>query len=126
MNDAPVAQDGSDSANEDTPLTGTVVATDVDSATPDLCLGVAARNGTVVVNANGTYTYTPNPDYNGTDSFTFTASDGTIGSNTATVSITVTPVNDAPVAQDGSDSGNEDTPISGTVVATDVDSATLT
>ena len=76
VNDAPVAQDGSDSGNEDTPITGTVVATDVDSPTLTYALGAQAMHGTVVVNANGAYTYTPNPDYNGRDSFTFTASDG--------------------------------------------------
>ena len=57
------------------------------------------------------YTYTPNANFNGTDSFTFTASDGTVDSNTATVTLTVTAVNDAPVAQNGSASGSEDTPI---------------
>ena len=85
-----------------------------------------AGNGTVVVNADGTYTYTPDPNYNGSDSFTFTASDGPAAPTPATVTLTVTAVNDAPVAQDGSASGSEDTPISGTVVATDVDSVTLT
>ena len=125
-NDAPVAQDGSASGNEDTPIVGTVVATDLDGPTLTYALGVQAANGTVVVNTDGTYTYTPNPNFNGSDSFTFTANDGTIGSDTATVTLTVNAVNDAPVAQDGSASGNEDTPISGTVVATDVDSPTLT
>ena len=43
-------------------------------------------------------TYTPAPNYNGPDSFTFEANDGTADSNTATVSLTVLPVNDAPVA----------------------------
>ena len=125
-NDAPVAQDGSASGNEDTPIGGTLVATDLDNPTLTYALGAQAANGIVVVNTDGTYTYTPNLNFNGTDSFTFTANDGTIVSNTATVTLTVTAVNDAPVAQDGSASGNEDTPISGTLVATDVDSLTLT
>src|SRR6185436_3707401 len=89
-------------------------------------LGAQAANGTVVVNSDGSYSYTPNPNFNGTDSFTFTANDGSVDSNTATISLTVNPVNDAPVAQDGSASGNEDTPISGTLVATDGDSPTPT
>ena len=121
MNDAPVAQDGSASGNEDTPISGTLVATDVDGPTLTYALGTQAANGTVVVNTDGTYTYTPNPDFNGTDSFTFPANDGAADSNTATISLT-SPVNDAPVAQDGSASGTEDTPISGTLVATDVES----
>ena len=126
VNDAPVAQNGSASGNEDTPIGGTLIATDVDNPTLTYALGAQAANGTVVVNSDGTYTYTPNLNFNGTDSFTFTASDGTAGSNTATITLTVNPVNDAPVAQDGSASGNEDTPIGGTLVATDVDNPTLT
>ena len=126
MNDAPVAQDASASGTEDTPISGTVVATDVDSPTLNYVLGAQAMHGTVVVNPNGTYTYTPNPDFNGSDSFTFTANDGAAGFDTATVTLTVNPVNDAPVAQSGSASGSEDTPIDGTLVATDVDNLTLT
>ena len=53
--------------------------------------------------ADGSFTYTPNANFNGTDSFTYTASDGTAASNVATVTITVTGVNDAPVAVDDSD-----------------------
>ena len=52
-----------------------------------------------MVNANGTLTYTPDADFNGSDSFTFKANDGTGGFDTATVTLTVTAVNDAPVAQ---------------------------
>ena len=85
VNDAPVAQDGSASGNEDTPISGTVVATDVDGLTLTYALGVQAANGTVVVNTDGTYTYTPKPNFNGTDSFTFTANDGAGGSDTATI-----------------------------------------
>ena len=125
VNDAPVAQDGNASGNEDTPINGTLVATDVDSPGLIYALGAQPTHGTVAVNPDGSYTYTPNPDFNGADSFTFTASDGTAGSNTATVDLTINPVNDAPVAQDGSNSGNEDTPINGTLVATDVDSPSL-
>src|SRR4051812_49530326 len=57
-------------------------------------------------------TYTPDANFNGADSFTFTASDGALGSNEATVSITVNPANDAPVAADSSATGDEDTTIS--------------
>ena len=123
-----MAQNGSASGNEDTPITGTVVATDVDSATLTYALGTQAANGTVVVNTDGSYTYTPNLNFNGTDSFTFTASDGTIGSNTATVTLTVAAVNDAPVnTVPGAQTAQEDTPllIAGLSVA-DVDSPTLT
>ena len=52
------------------------------------------------------FTYTPDANFNGTDSFTYTANDGTADSNVATVTITVTAVNDAPVAVN--DSGDDD------------------
>lgn len=60
---------------------------------------------------NGTgasQTYTPAPDFNGTDTFTFKVSEGTLSSNTATVTITVLEVNDAPAAADDAKSTNED------------------
>src|SRR5262249_27240120 len=55
-------------------------------------------HGSLTLNADGTFTYTPNANYNGPDSFTYRATDGAADSNVATVSITVNPVNDAPVA----------------------------
>ena len=128
MNDAPVAQDGSASGNEDTPISGTLVATDVDGPTLTYALGAQAANGTVVVNADGSYTYTPNPNFNGTDSFTFTANDGTVGSNTATVTLTVDGGERCPGEHGaGPQTAQEDTPllIAGLSVA-DVDSPTLT
>ena len=61
------------------------------------------------LNANGSFSYTPNANFNGTDSFTYKASDGSLSSNTATVTITVTEVNDSPTAANDSKSTNEDT-----------------
>ena len=127
VNDAPVAQGGSASGNEDTPINGALVATDVDSEGLTYRLGTQATHGTVVVNPDGSYTYTPAQDFSGTDSFTFLANDGeAIGSNAATISLNIAAVNDPPVAQDGSASGSEDAPIIGTLIATDVDSEGLT
>jgi VCBS repeat-containing protein len=57
-------------------------------------------NGTVALNSDGTFTYTPDHDFNGTDTFTYEAFDGAAAS-TATVTITVTPVNDAPSFNSG-------------------------
>ncbi|MEC7765273.1 MAG: Ig-like domain-containing protein, partial [Pseudomonadota bacterium] len=57
-------------------------------------------NGTVTEDGEGGLVYTPNADFNGTDSFTYTVSDGNGGTDTETVSVTVTPVNDDPVAND--------------------------
>ncbi len=83
------------------------------------------QHGTLTL-AGNVATYTPDQDYNGSDSFTFKANDGTIDSNIATVSITVTPVNDDPVAQDLQVTTPEDTPIDITLIGTDVDGDTLT
>jgi large repetitive protein len=63
---------------------------------------------------------------NGSDSFTFVASDGTIDSNVATVSVTVTPVNDAPAAASASYAVSRNTTLNSILVGTDIDSDTLT
>jgi hypothetical protein len=55
------------------------------------------------LNADGSFTYTPDPDFNGDDSFTYHASDGSLSSASATVSISVTAVNDAPGFTKGAD-----------------------
>ncbi|MDP2734062.1 MAG: cadherin-like domain-containing protein, partial [Hoeflea sp.] len=55
----------------------------------------------LVLNANGSFTYMPNANFNGSDSFTYKANDGAADSNVATVTITVIPVNDPPVANAG-------------------------
>ncbi|MDR6265897.1 Ig-like domain-containing protein [Roseobacter sp. N2S] len=126
VNDAPVAQAGTASGDEDTVISGSVAATDVDLDGLTFALETDGTNGTVLMNANGSYTYTPAADFNGSDSFTYTVSDGNGGTDTQTVTITVDAVNDAPVAQAGTASGDEDTVISGSVAATDVDLDGLT
>jgi len=121
VNDAPVAQPDSKSTPEDTPVSGQVSSTDVDGPAPIYTKATNPAFGSVVFNANGSYTYTPNANYSGPDSFTFYASDGQAQSNVATVSLVVTPVNDAPVAQPDSKTTPEDTPVSGQVSSTDID-----
>ena len=90
-------------------ITGTA-ATDVDSASLTYTLVQQAAHGSVTLHADGTYSYTPNADYNGADGFTFKASDGLLDSNVATISLTIVPVNDAPIAHDGSVAGNAGRP----------------
>jgi len=126
VNDAPVAQSGSRTTAEDTAFNGTVTSTDVDGPAATYTLVTAAQYGTVLLNLNGTYTYTPNANYNGSDSFSFQASDGSLASNVATIAITVTSVNDAPIAQAGSATTAEDTAFNGTVTSTDVDGPAAT
>jgi len=113
MPDSPVAADDTYATNEDTAL---VIAapgvlgndTDVDGDPLTAVLDVGPSNGTLALNANGSFTYTPNTDYNGPDSFTYHANDGASDSNVATVTITVNPVNDAPVAVDDTYTTTED------------------
>ena len=61
----------------------------------------APTHGTVTLTSSGSYTYTPAANFHGTDSFTYRLSDGQLQSQAATVQLTITPVNDAPVATDG-------------------------
>ena len=123
VNDTPAAADDSVTTNEDTPLAGNVLANDVDvegdSLTATLVDGPA--HGELVLNADGTFTYTPDTDYYGADSFTYTAADGTATSTVATVAITVTAINDTPVATDDTVTTSEDVELAGNVLSNDTD-----
>jgi VCBS repeat-containing protein len=120
VNDAPVAQNGAASTDEDARVTGRLAATDVEGQALTYALAGQAANGAVVVNADGSYSYTPNADFNGTDSFSFTASDGS-AAGTGVVTVTVAPVNDAPIALDDVASVKEDATITGTTRLNDSD-----
>ena len=108
VNDAPVAEDIAVTTPEDTAIDITLLGTDVDGDTLTYAIEDEPANGTVTLVGN-VATYTPNQDYNGTDSFTYKVNDGDLDSNIATVTITVTPVNDAPVAVDDEYTVAEDT-----------------
>jgi VCBS repeat-containing protein len=113
VNQAPTAQDDSDPAytvDEDGTLNITaeaerVLSNDLDPDGDNLTAVNASdpAGGTVILDTNGSFTYTPDPDFNGTDTFTYQASDGQALSNTATVTITVNPVNDDPGLTIGGD-----------------------
>jgi YD repeat-containing protein len=109
-NSAPVADPQTVSTDEDTALAITLTASDVDGASLIYTVTVQPSNGSL----NGIppdLTYTPKADYNGLDAFSFTASDGAAISESATVDITVKPINDAPQANDDEATINEDTPV---------------
>ena len=122
VNDAQVAGDDTYTADEDTVLNGNVLDNDrdIDGDSPAAELISGPSHGSVTLNGDGTFTYTPDADYHGTDSFTYAVSDGSLGDE-AVVTITVTAVNDAPVAHDGAAGTDEDTALHGTVTVTDVD-----
>ena len=126
-NSAPTANNDSYTTNEDTAKTDNVLTNDSDPEgnTLSVTANTQPSHGTVSVASDGAFTYTPTSNYSGSDSFGYTASDGT-STSSATVSITVTAVNDPPVATATSVSGTEDTKRSGIAVGTDVDSSSLT
>jgi hypothetical protein len=113
VNRPPVASDGTLTTLEDTAATGTLSASDVngDALTYTLT-STANAHGTVQITnaATGAFSYTPSANYNGPASFTFQANDGIDSSNTATVTITVTSVNDAPAGTNNTVTTLEDTP----------------
>ncbi|MDA9555230.1 Ig-like domain-containing protein, partial [Pelobium sp.] len=79
------------------------------------------KNGAVRLNSEGSFTYTPKKNFNGVERFMYKVSDGSLMSNTATVSIQVLAVNDPPVAVDDNFTTLEDTPVNGTVATNDSD-----
>ena len=137
----PIANDDSYSVNEDDPLNIVaigVLANDTDASLVALAVPPASvslvsstSSGSLSLIADGSFSYTPNANFNGTDSFTYRANDGTVDSNVASVNITVDPVNDAPVAGDNAYDAIEATMLSvaapGVMVNdTDIDGDSLT
>jgi gliding motility-associated-like protein/uncharacterized repeat protein (TIGR01451 family) len=125
INDAPTALNDTISVNEDNILNSTVAANDSDLEGNNLSFTVFLNptNGTLILNLNGTYTYTPNPNFNGVDSFTYTVCDDGIPSlcTNAVVTITVNPINDAPVAVNDVFITNQNVALNGNVSPNDSD-----
>ncbi|WP_448600100.1 cadherin-like domain-containing protein [Thermoleptolyngbya sp.] len=146
-NTPPIDGDEALSVAEDTPLTGNLLsnASDPDGdplsitqftiGTDTYTAGQTATIpgvGTLTINSDGTFTFTPVANYNGpVPPVSYTVSDGNGGTDTSTLSITVTPVNDPPVDDDESITVDEDTPYVSSIGyllqnATDVDGDSLT
>ncbi|KAI9549368.1 hypothetical protein GHT06_003734 [Daphnia sinensis] len=146
VNDVPVALDDVVTTPEDSPVSGNVLTNDTDAdentltvssfsiagLTGPFTIGTPATIpsvGTIILNADGSFTFTPEANYNGTvPVITYTVSDGNGGTDTGDLTITVTAVNDVPVATDDVISSPEDSPVSGNVLTndTDVEGNTLT
>jgi VCBS repeat-containing protein len=131
INDAPVAVAVTVQTDEDTVFGGTLPATDAENDALTYAL-VAPVDG-VTLAAEGTWSYDPRgrhdalaPGESDTVSFAFTASDGTKVSNPASVTITVTGINDAPIAIPKISQTDEDTVVGGALSATDVEGDALT
>lgn len=121
-NDAPVAVDDTASTAEDTAVTIDVLGNDTDlDGDPLSVTSASATNGTVVVAADGSLTYTPEADFNGTDTITYEISDGAGGTATGSVTVSVGAVNDASVAVDDTASTLVDTAVTIDVLGNDTD-----
>ncbi|EIT7136637.1 tandem-95 repeat protein [Vibrio parahaemolyticus] len=122
---APVVDIEADSTNvvEDTPTIINVLGNDTFEG-KDKVVSLDAengpKNGTVIVNNDGTVTYTPNDNYVGKDTFTYIVTSGGVSEST-TVEVNVTPVNDAPVAKDDIATTQEDTAVTIDVLPNDSD-----
>jgi hypothetical protein len=129
-NNAPTASAGSLTTLEDTPASGMLAASDVDGDPLMYSLVTNGTKGVAVVTDAGTgaFTYTPNANANGADSFTFKANDGTANSNVATINITITPTNDAPALTVASPTVtvNEGQTAANSGTFTDIDSSNVT
>ncbi|MBE4085907.1 tandem-95 repeat protein [Vibrio parahaemolyticus] len=122
---APVVDIEADSTNvvEDTPTIINVLGNDTFEG-KDKVVSLDAengpKNGTVIVNNDGTVTYTPDDNYVGKDTFTYVVTSGGVSEST-TVEVNVTPVNDAPVAKDDISTTQEDTAVTIDVLPNDTD-----
>ena len=134
IKDAPIATDDSYTTDEDaaiiiTPLTQGSPDSDPDNDTLTIISinsvnvtgaiqSIPVTDGVVNININGVLTFTPNLNYNGTVTFPYTISDGNGGNDSATETIVINPINDAPLATDDSYTTDEDTVVTITPLTT--------
>ena len=128
VNDPPTAVDNEYTTDEDVELTGNVIVDDTGDGADDdggdggalsIDANTVPMSGTLELDSTGAFTYTPAMDESGVVTFTYSISDGTDTSNTATVTITINAVNDLPVATNDVYETDEDTPLSGNVITDD-------
>ncbi|MBK8386167.1 MAG: tandem-95 repeat protein [Candidatus Accumulibacter sp.] len=119
IDDLPVAVDDTFLTDEDSALTQTLATNDTPSGDGGntWALATGPSHGSVVVNADGSFTYTPDADYHGPDSFTYTLTDADGDVSTATALLTVNPIDDLPVAVDDTFLTDEDSALTGQTLA---------
>ncbi|HVK07939.1 MAG TPA: Ig-like domain-containing protein [Gemmataceae bacterium] len=122
----PIANPDRYTTAEDTPLTVPVPGVLANDTSPNQLPLTAAlltqpANGTVVLNGNGSFTYTPDPNFHGSDTFSYEATDGSLDSPPGTVTITVQSVNDPPVATNDAAATPTGKPVTVNVLANDSD-----
>nr|WP_321446198.1 Ig-like domain-containing protein [uncultured Cohaesibacter sp.] len=133
VNEAVTANDGAETTSENVSLDGTVTASDLDGDAISYSLDGQPAQGTVTLNADGSYSFAPGTDFDDlavgesrTVSFDFTADDGKGSTDTGTVTIEVTGTNDAPTAIDltaNSINENDSGAVIGTLSTTDIDTS---
>lgn len=126
LNSPPVADNNSYTTLEDVPLAVTSLGvlsndTDPNGNTLTAVLVTTVTHGSLSLNPNGGFIYTPNTNYSGTDSFTYAAHDGSGTGNVATVSLNISPVDDPPITVNDSDSVLEDETVNIRVLSNDSD-----
>jgi gliding motility-associated-like protein len=126
VNDAPVAQDFNLNTTEDSPITGTLTSrvSDVDNSVTELTISlvdITPNSGSFTILPNNSYTFVPHPNFTGTATVRYRVCDPLGLCDTGIIQITVTPVNDPPVAMDDVISVNEDNTLNSTVASNDID-----
>jgi len=126
-NDPPIAYSNTISTNEDTQYLGKLIAFDSDQDSLIFKITKYPDNGQLQLtnNTTGDFKYIPEINKNGFDSFSFIVNDGTVDSNSETISINIIPVNDPPVTNQDLFITNEDSPIDYTLIANDIDSENI-
>jgi hypothetical protein len=124
VNRPPAASDGAATTPQETPVAVPLVASDPDGDSLSYTIVSGPSHGTLS-GAGASRTYTPDAGYTGADSFTFRVNDGQLDSNVATFSLTVTPVNRAPVARDSSVETPKNVPVGTPLDASDPDGDAL-
>ena len=124
INDGPNAADDKAGGEEDTTISGNVLKNDSDVEGKIQVENTGTfdtEHGSITVKADGSYEYSPDENYNGSDSFEVTIVDDDGATSTSTLELSVSDVNDGPVAADDKAGGEEDTTISGNVLKNDSD-----
>ena len=127
QNSPPVASSGAYSMDEDTSLSILLNASDAEGMPLNFTIvSMPTKGKLTVIDTKGTLKYTPGPNINGNDSFSFKANDEKYESNIASVNIVITPVNDSPLAFDSNITVDGTNFTVGTLSATDTDNDALT
>lgn len=123
----PVAQADFFTTLEDTPMEGDLSLNDLEPDDEQMTFVLTTQpiNGSIVFNSNGSFTYTPDQDFNGIEQMNYVVSDPSGNSDTSVLSIEITPVNDAPVCVNSVFQMLEDNVLTGMFTATDVDNDAL-